>query len=579
MSNPREGTIDARRLTALVVVFVLSISAVIFRLVWFQVLKHPEIVGNVEEQLTREVLISAQRGYIADVRGHLLALNRIEWNVSVSPNVVRNPEKLAHTLSGLLGIAEEELVALLEAHKDDQWLPLVNGVDMETGEALLALKEEEPALVVESVARRFYPEGSLFAHLLGIVNFNGDGFYGTEGYYNLVLKGKDGVRIVRVGPDKTELPVPPLSVVPPVHGSSLVLTLDRNIQFIAEQELLQALMDYGAESGTVVIMDPTTGGLLAAVSYPSYDPNAFIDTEAELLANPAVSSIWEPGSIFKVITWAGGLDAGVITPVTPFYDAGALEVGGRIIQNSDRESHGTVTATEGLVQSLNTVAAEISGLMGKGQFYTYLRRFGFGTYTNIDLQSEEPGMMKQPGDSNWFPSELGTNSFGQGIAVTPVQMVVAVSAVANQGRMMKPHIVDAFVKHDNEGGPDEVARVEPMVVRNAVSPEAAQAMVEMMMRVVEDGSVEAQVPGYGIAGKTGTAQIPAPYGYEEEDTIASFIGFAPADDPQFIVLVKLDRPSSSTWGSRTAAPTFRAIAERLFAYMQIPPDEIRLASR
>jgi cell division protein FtsI/penicillin-binding protein 2 len=289
--------------------------------------------------------------------------------------------------------------------------------------------------------------------------------------------------------------------------------------------------------------------------------------------------MWEPGSIFKVITWAGALDLGTITPFTEFYDAGAIEVGGRVIQNSDRQAHGPVTATEGLVKSLNTVAAEISLSMGKEDFYNYLRRFGFGTLANVDLDNEGPGLMKQPGDSNWFPSDLGTNSFGQGIAVTPVQMVVAVSAIANRGIMLKPHVVDTFVKHDPWGGPDEMAKVEPMVVRQPISPDAAQAMVDMMVQVVEDGAVEAQVPGYSIAGKTGTAEIPAPYGYELEDTIASFIGFAPADDPRFIILVKLDRPSESPWGSRTAAPTFRAIAERLFAYMQIPPDEIRLAGR
>jgi cell division protein FtsI/penicillin-binding protein 2 len=560
----------------LVFALVFGITVVTGRLVWIQVFQHAEMKATVQAQLTRSIPIPPLRGYIADVEGHLLALNQIEWNVSVSPNVVNNPEDLARDLFELLAIPEEELLPPFE-EKNMQWLHLADGVDHETGESLLAL--EEPALVMERVARRFYPEGNLLAHVLGIVNYNGDGFYGAEGYYNLVLKGKEGTRIVQVGPDGTELPVPPLSVIPPVHGSSLVLTLDRNIQFIAEQELQQALLDYGAESGTVVIMDPRTGGLLAAVSSPSYDPNDFINTEEYLLANPAVSSIWEPGSIFKIITWAGALDAGAIAPGTLFYDSGALEVGGRIIQNSDRQGHGSVTATEGLVKSLNTVAAQISGAMGKGEFYNYLRRFGFGTYTNIDLQSEEPGMMKQPGDSNWFPSELGTNSFGQGIAATPVQMVVAVSAVANGGRMMKPHIVDAFVKHDSQGAPDDIAKVEPMVVREAISQAAALAMVEMMVRVVEDSATEAQVSGYSIAGKTGTAQIPAPYGYELEDTIASFIGFAPADDPEFIVLVKLDRPTTSPWGSRTAAPTFRAIAERLFAYMQIPPDEIRLASR
>jgi cell division protein FtsI/penicillin-binding protein 2 len=234
---------------------------------------------------------------------------------------------------------------------------------------------------------------------------------------------------------------------------------------------------------------------------------------------------------------------------------------------------------EGLVKSLNTVAAFISTSMGKESFYNYLRRFGFGTLTEVDLQSEGPGMVKLPGDPNWFPSELGTNSFGQGIAVTPMQMIVAVAAVANQGTMMKPYVVQELITTHPESGEQQVVQVQPMVVRRAIGQATAQTLTDMLVEVVERGATEAQVPGYRIAGKTGTAQVPTAYGYHETDTIASFVGFAPAEDPQFIVLVKLDKPKASPWGSQTAAPTFSAIAKRLFAYMQIPPDEIRLAEQ
>jgi cell division protein FtsI/penicillin-binding protein 2 len=289
--------------------------------------------------------------------------------------------------------------------------------------------------------------------------------------------------------------------------------------------------------------------------------------------------MWEPGSIFKVITWAAALDAGVISPGTTMHDDGAAEVGGRIIRNWDRQGHGLVTMQEGLVKSLNTVAAFISTTLGKERFYTYLRRFGFGNLTGVDLASEGPGMMKLPGDSNWFPSELGTNSFGQGIAVTPMQMITAAAAVANRGLLMKPYVVQQFVATDPETGEEQVVTVEPMIVRRAISQGAAETMVNMLTTVVNKGATKAQIPGYSIAGKTGTAQVPTAYGYHPDYTIASFIGFAPADDPQLIVLVKLDRPQTSPWGSQTAAPTFRAIAERLFVHMQIAPDDIRLAHR
>jgi cell division protein FtsI/penicillin-binding protein 2 len=231
---------------------------------------------------------------------------------------------------------------------------------------------------------------------------------------------------------------------------------------------------------------------------------------------------------------------------------------------------------EGLIKSLNTVAAFISTSVGKEQFYLYLRRFGIGNLTDVDLASEGPGMMKLPGDSNWFPSELGTNSFGQGIALTPMQMIVAASAVANRGLLMKPHVVRQYIKDEGDGR-RRVIQVEPSIKRVAISEATAQTLTNMLVEVVERGATKARVPGYRIAGKTGTAQIPTAYGYHPTDTIASFIGYAPAYNPQFIVLVKLDKPQASPWGSQTAAPTFRAIAERLFVYMHIPPDDMSVA--
>jgi cell division protein FtsI/penicillin-binding protein 2 len=326
-------------------------------------------------------------------------------------------------------------------------------------------------------------------------------------------------------------------------------------------------------------MDPRTGALLALVSLPTYDPNRFASVDPSLLADPTVSSMWEPGSILKIITWGAGLDSGTISPEMTVYDEGQVEVGGRIIENSDRQAHGKVSMTTALARSLNTVAAYVSTTMGKDQFYNYLRRFGFGRLTSVDLASEGPGRMKLPGDSDWFPSELGTNSFGQGIAVTPMQMIAAVAAVANHGILMKPYIVQQRVSRDTADGQTSVAPVEPAVVRSAISKEAAATLTDMLVAAVEQNAPGAKVPGYRIAGKTGTAEIPTALGYHPTDTIVSFVGYAPADDPQFIVLVKLDRPKTSRWAARTAAPAFGSIAQRLLAYKQIPPDDIRLAQR
>jgi cell division protein FtsI/penicillin-binding protein 2 len=575
MSTGRRPTIDISRLRVLIFVLTFGFTVVVGRLVYYQVIRHEELKAQALDQRTWDKELYPKRGYIADVNGHILALDISEWDVSVSPTLVTDQAELAGQLSELLGMPMAEVSATLTA--EEPWLQLAKGVDYEVGEAIAGL--EARGITCTPRPRRYYPEGSLFAHLLGIVNSTGYGFYGVEGYYDQQLRGNKGTRRIEQDPAGEELPIPPLAETPSQAGTSLILTVDRNIQYIAAQELRRSLEEFGADGGTVVILQPQTGAILAAVSYPSYDPNDFVNEDPDLLADSSVSKMWEPGSIFKIVTWAAGLDSGTINPNTTFYDEGALEVGGRVIRNWDRRGYGLVTMTDGLVQSLNTVAAFMSTSMGKDKFYTYLRRFGFGTLTTVDLASEGPGMVKLPGDSDWFPSELGTNSFGQGIAVTPMQMIVAVSAVANRGTMVKPHIVHQFVAQDPESGEPEPVVVEPMIVRRTISQESAETLTGMLVEVVEQSATRAQVPGYRIAGKTGTAQIPTPYGYHPHDTIASFVGFAPADDPQFIVLVKLDKPTASPWGSQTAAPTFRAIAERLFAYMQIPPDEIRLAQQ
>jgi cell division protein FtsI/penicillin-binding protein 2 len=564
---------DYRRLVLLALALTFGLAVIVAQLVRFQVLKYSALKEEAARQRTWEISVPSPRGYITDVHGHILAMDVVQWTISASPPLVNDPAELSEQLAGLLNMPKDELYAQLDA--DANWIPIANHVDQEAGEAILDLNASGISCDPEPL--RVYPEGRLGCHVLGIVNDTGDGFYGVEGYHNQLLKGVVGTEAVEQGPGGEKLPLPPQIHNPPRAGASLILTVDRNIQYIVEEELKRALDEYDAESGTVIVMNPKTGAILAIANYPTCDPNNFAKDDLNLLADPAVSSMWEPGSIFKIVTWAAGLDSGTISPGTSVYDKGAIEVGGRIIQNWDRQGYGEVTMTDGLVHSLNTVAAFISTSLGKERFYTYLRRFGFGTLTGVDLASEGPGMVKLPGDSNWFPSDLGTNSFGQGVAVTPMQMIAAAAAVANRGILMKPYIVHQYIVTDEGGEGQRLIQVEPMAVRRAISQETAQTLNDMLVQVIEEGSTKAQVPGYRIAGKTGTAQIPTPYGYHPTDTIASFVGWAPADDPQFIVLIKLDKPQASPWGTQTAAPAFGAIAERLLVYLQIPPDDVRLA--
>lgn len=566
MEAEQKGKTSRGRLVVLASVLVIAALLVVGRLVYYQVFNYGELKAWALEQRQRERDLTPERGTILDATGHPLALSVVQWDVSVSPPLVTDPDQVAKDLAPLLGMSQDELYAKITT--EAQWVLLAKHLPQATGEAIIDL--DHNGITCEAQPLRVYPEGSLVAHAIGIVNDTGVGYYGIEGYYNERLKGVEGKKQIEQDPAGAELPLVPQEQLLPQSGTSLLITIDRNAQLIAVEELERAIKEYQADGGTVLIMDPKTGAVLALASYPSYNPNSFASGNLELLADPSLSQMWEPGSIFKVVTWAAGLDSGTISPGTTMYDSGALEVGGRVIQNWDRQGRGTVTMADGLAYSLNTVAAYISTSMGKDTFYTYVRRFGFGRLSGIDLDSEGPGMVKLPGDSNWFPSDLGTNAFGQGIAVTPVQMLSAVSAIANEGLLMKPYVVRQFISAD------KVLSVEPMAVRQVISQDTAETLTNLMVEVVDREAKKAKVPGYRIAGKTGTAQIPTAYGYHPTDTIASFIGFAPADDPQFAILIKLDRPKASPWANHTAAPTFQAIAQRLLVYMQIPPDEVRL---
>ncbi|MFN8448592.1 MAG: penicillin-binding protein 2, partial [Anaerolineae bacterium] len=390
---------------------------------------------------------------------------------------------------------------------------------------------------------------------------------GVEGHYNEQLAGSVYQSSV------SSIPF----VVPVIdwqqeRGRDVVLTIDRDVQFVAESELLDDINTYGASGGTIIVMNPRTGDILAMASYPSFDPNTYFNVEDEsLLNNPAISDQFEPGSIFKVVAMASALEAGTITPDFTYNDQGSITVGGQQIRNWDGRAYGTVDATQILVDSLNVGMATIAVRMGPTSFYTMLDKFGVGRLTSIDLEGEQPGTLYVPGDENWSESNLGTNSFGQGVAVTPIQMITMAAAIANGGLMMQPRVVHEIVDGQT------VIPSHPANLGRPISAETAREVTDMMVAVVNEGlDGKASVPGYTIAGKTGTEQISTPIGYEQGAAIASFIGFFPADDPQVIILVKLDRPTDF-WGSLTAAPAFAKLAERLAILLEIPTDDVRHA--
>ncbi len=571
-SGPKEK--DFRRLAFLVAIIIGLILVVAVRLFYLQIIQGAlgDDQGHYLANHTLEV--APHRGLIIDRRGYILALNTFEYDVSASPNVITDTQYVADHLSAILGLPPGELVSILDPEK--LYVLLKNRVSQEAADAIAALNVR--GINLKPQLRRRYPNGSLAAHLLGFVTYELTGTYGVEGFYDLLLKGTDTVPDPIKGgkayyPGET-VPIAFQQKALPQDGTHLVLTLDRNIQYLVERELAKAVNQYQADGGTIIVMVPQTGAILAMANYPSYDPNRFYEA-LELHTNPAVSYQYEPGSVFKIITMAAGLDAGIITPDSTYYDSGSIKVGTATIWNPDRQAHGLVTMTDVLALSLNVGVAHISTSLGEETFYAYLKRFGCGDYTGIDLDGEIAGTLKEPGGENWYESDLGTNSFGQGVAVTPLQMITAVAAVANGGHLMKPYVVDRIV--DDQGA----LITQPTVVRQVVSAQTAEQLTDMLVEAVERGAEMATVPGYDIAGKTGTAQIPIPGEgqYDPELTIASFVGYAPADDPQFIALVKIDKPRLDPWGAEVAAPVFRIIAERLFVLLDVPPDSVRLASR
>ncbi|MGQ9457067.1 MAG: peptidoglycan D,D-transpeptidase FtsI family protein [Anaerolineae bacterium] len=520
----------------------------------------------------------ALRGTILDRDGYPLAMDVVLWRVAACPREVpaSQEEETARILAELTRVPRDRILAKLQ-DKETQWVYLAYGQDHAVRQAIMEWKDKRmlAGIYLEPQPQRIYPEGASTAHVVGFVSAGArrEAFYGVEGYYDDFLRGKD-LRLASPGPVKPlDLPPAAQPFVPSGAPCDLILTLDRDIQAIAIEELQIGIEAAGAEGGTVVVMDPRTGEVLADFSWPTFDPanyaqyagSAYHET---LLTDPAVSQPYEPGSVVKVLTMAAGLDSGVVTPETTYFDSGCAEYGGRTLCNSGNRAAGWVDMYQVLPQSLNLGAAFIGDRLGPDRFYAYLARFGLGAFTEVDLEGEHPGKVRRPGDPEWSKVDLATNSYGQGIGITPIQLAAAVSAVANRGLLMRPHVVSKIVL------PEGMVEIAPVPVRQVIRPETAETLKDMMVRSVEEGAVHAKVPRYTVGGKSGTADIPTRGGYE--GVIASFVGFGPADDPRFVVLVKVVRPSGPEgWGMYVAAPIFQRIMERLFVHAGIPPDDVR----
>ncbi|MDO8573318.1 MAG: penicillin-binding protein 2 [Candidatus Daviesbacteria bacterium] len=553
--------------------FIFFLSAIIIRLFYWQVIKAEYLQSQAEKQYFRDVEIEAVRGSILFSDGSVLASSNPSFDLYGLPKEIDPDQKIkvSYTLAKILLEKPEDIDALAgelvnKLEQDLYWVPLKKKISIDQKKEIEKLNIE--GIGFNQASSRFYPEGSSSAHLLGFVNSDGKGNFGLEGAYDGELRGIAGT--VRSEKDAMGLPIMigNFFTNEARDGKDLVLNIDRTAQFIVENSLKKGMEKFGAKSGSVIVMDPKTGGILALVAYPAYDQLKYFDYPKEFYRDPVVADQYEPGSTFKVLVMSAALNEDAVSPDTKC-DAcsGPVSLGGFVIRTWNNKYQPGITMKEVIIHSDNTGMVFMAKKLGLDKFYSYIQSFGFGGPADIDLQDESSPEIRPKVE--WREIDMATASFGQGIAVTPIQMVRAVSAIANGGNLMEPHIV-AKIKDEN----GRVFEIKPKVIRKVIKDTTAAEVKEMMVAAVEEGEAKyLKLAGFKIAGKTGTAQIPVAGHYDKDKTIASFVGFAPADNPKFVMLVRYDEPSSSIFGAETAAPTFFEIARQLLLYYKIAPTE------
>ncbi len=572
----------SRRITIITVFFAICSMAVTARLFEVQVVKSQEYIAKADAQQERKFQIPAKRGqiYLSENNDlYPIALNQSLKMLYVDPKFVQDPAQSAQKLSQVTGLDQVKLEKILTFDGKKRYEVIKEKVSAEESAKIQALRLQ--GVVLADKDYRYYPEANLFSHVLGYVNIDGEGQYGIEQYLNDDLTGQPGQ--VKAVTDSFGVPIVSQenTINDPKNGNSYILTIDRSIQNIADRALKDAVEKNKAESGSIVVMDPKTGAIKALVNYPNFDPNNYASVKPEdyrRFINSTVSNQFEPGSGFKVFTMSAGIDTGKVKADTTYNDTGEVKVADRTIKNAENHKFGIQTMTDVIQKSLNTgvvfVLKQLGGdsnkitRAGKEIFYKYIRDFGFGERTGIEQAGEATGKVR---DAKASDVDYANMTFGQGLSTTTIQMVQAVGAIANGGTIYQPYLVDKTINADQD-----VVDNKPKVVKDRViSKQSAAIVASMMQKVVEHGSGYAtRIKGYNIAGKTGTAQVPRAdgQGYDEDKNIGSFVGFAPTEDPKFVMMVRIDYPHVSGFAEKTAVPAFAIVAKELLKYYQIPPS-------
>jgi len=550
--------------------FVGCALVLVWRLYTFQVVDTDWYQQMAQDERHAEIPIVPTRGSLLDTNGNPLAVSVPYNSVYVLGNLVGNgdrADKVAAALSSVLETPAGQLRANIDPTSNR---PVVLKSAVPSAVAQEVQQLGLPGIYLDKEPVRQYPEGSLGAQILGFVGKDFSGLAGLELSYNQELAGTPGVIDTQKDTAGQEIAPGRRLLTPPTQGSDLVLTLDRYVQREAERLLNQAVIDSKASGGLILIMEPRTGNILAAANNPTFSLTAdqiYDPQKAGLYKSKIVTDQYEPGSTLKPLTMSAAIDQGIVTPDTTFQDTGIASVGGAVIHNWNGLGNGTSTMTQILIHSSNVGMTWVSGKLGPDLEYDYLQRFGLGQPTGLRLPGEVSGTVRTNQDPDWTVVDRATNAFGQGIAVTPVQLLEAISVFANDGQLVRPRLVRGI------RGPDGDKDLPPEVVRQVVSPQTARTLIQMLVAVDEQPDlIPNRVPGYKIALKTGTADTPTNVGYNTALTIGSLVSLFPAEAPRFAVLIRLDGPEK-LYGGLVAAPVLKVLAQELLTYYRVPPTQ------
>lgn len=570
---PRTVLAHPWRLVAVFVLTLLLLGRIVVQLADVQILDRQGYAKRASAEINRVIEVPASRGVIKDRLGNVLALDVERQSLYVVPKQVAPDEsaRLAVTLGAILDIPSEQVLAkLIDTRRE--WVSLKRWLTPEMAEKITILEERSLYLVYEP--RRFYPQGEFASHVIGATNLNGVGIAGVESTFDTMLRGSNGVITAEVDINQNPIWARPYERIQPEQGAELTLTIDPFVQHLVENELGSAVERHGATGGTAIVMDVKTGAILGMASFPTFDPNDYSKVDPEVYnINPAVAGVYEPGSTFKILTVAAGLQANAFDENVKVEDNGVIRRYDYNLANFDSNGNGMITPAGVLYYSSNVGAILFAEMMGENEFYRAVEGFGFGRLTGVELPGESPGLFWKPGSTNYTPINLNTNSFGQGISATPLQIVRMAATVANNGVMMRPYVIQQIC--DIEGN---CTVSEPREQGRPISPDVAKRVRVMLQRSANHYVNARQpdtnwlVPGFTVGAKTGTSSIPDGYGGYESMTIGSVVGMAPIEVPRYAVLVKIDRPQDDMWGVRTALPVYRRIVAELMRYDRIAPN-------